>query len=74
MAKKARKIGKRHLCLTENRLDRNEIWCAEDNHSIMYHIFAKQFSDSNFNMFNIDKISIFLKIAKFHIFTKIIIF
>ena len=39
----------RNLYLTENRLGRNEIWCAEDNHSYMCHICAKRFLNSNFN-------------------------
>ena len=52
--------------LTENQLGRNEIWCAEDNHSFILHIScisAKGFLDSNFNSAVIDKISIFHKIA-----------
>ena len=27
-----RKIGKENLHLTENRLSRNKMWCAADNH------------------------------------------
>ena len=38
-----------NLFLTENRLERNEIWFAEDKHSYMCHICAKEFLDSNFN-------------------------
>ena len=43
--------------LTENRLGRNEILCADDNHSYMCHICAKGILDSNlggyahFNMY-----------------------
>ena len=43
------KIGKGNLYVTENRLGRNEIWCAADNHNYMWHICAKGFLDSNFN-------------------------
>ena len=59
------KIRKGNLYLTENRLERNEIWFAEDNHSYMCHIglCAKGFLDSNFNLAVIDKISIFHEIA-----------
>ena len=46
---KKRKIWKGNLCLTENRLEKNEIWFAEDNHSYMCHICAKGLLDSNFN-------------------------
>ena len=46
--------------------------CAADNHNHMCHIYAKEFSDSNFNKAVIDKISNFSDI--FDIFTKIIIF
>ena len=35
--------------LTENRLSRNEMWCASDNHNNMRHIRAKELLDSNFN-------------------------
>ena len=45
---KKRKIGKGNLYLTENRLERNEIWFAGDNHSYMCHICAKGFLDSDF--------------------------
>ena len=34
--------------LTENRLGRNEILYAEDDHSYMCHICAKIYLDSNF--------------------------
>ena len=43
------KIGTGSLYLTENRLERNAIWFAEDNYSYMCHICAKGFLDSNFN-------------------------
>ena len=43
------KIGKGNLYLTENRLSRNEMWCAAYNHNYMCHIRAKGFLDSNFN-------------------------
>ena len=39
------------------------MWYASDNHSNMYHIFAKELLDSNFNQAVIDKISIFQEIA-----------
>ena len=38
-----RKIGKENLYLAENRLSRNEMWCAADNHNYMRHICAKGF-------------------------------
>ena len=38
-----------NLYLTENRLSRNEKWCASDNHNNMCHICAKELLDSNFN-------------------------
>ena len=57
------KNGKQNLYFTENRLSRNEIWCAEDNLSYMYHICAKGFLDLKFNYTVIDKISIFHEIA-----------
>ena len=51
----------REVCiyLTENRLSRNEIRCAVDNHNHICHICAKWFLDSNFNEAVIDKISTF---------------
>ena len=50
------------MYLTENRLSRNEMWCAADNHNYMWHIYAKGFLDSNFNQAVIEKISIFTKL------------
>ena len=41
--KQTRKIGKGNLYLTENRLSRNEMWCASDNDNNMCHICAKNF-------------------------------
>ena len=38
-----------NLYLTENRVGRNEMWCASDNHKNMSHICAKELLDSNFN-------------------------
>ena len=35
---KKRKIGKENVYLTENQVGRNEILCAEDDHSYMCHI------------------------------------
>ena len=58
-----RKIGKGNLYLTENRLSRNKMWCAADNHNYMCHICAKGILDSNFNQAAIDRISIFLQTA-----------
>ena len=52
-----------NLYLTENRLSRNEMWCAEGNHNYMCHIFAKAFLDSNFIQAVIDKISNLKEIA-----------
>ena len=57
------KIGKRNLSSPENRLGRNEVWCAKDNHSYMRHICAKGFLHSSFNQVVIDKISLFHEIA-----------
>ena len=57
-----RKILNGNLYLTESRLNRNEIWYAEDNHSYRCHICAKGFLDSSFNKAVIDKISIFHEI------------
>ena len=37
------------MYLTENRISRNEMWCASDNHNNMCHICAKELLDSNFN-------------------------
>ena len=51
------------MYLTENRLSRNEMRCAADNHNFMCHICAKGFLNSNFNEAVIDKISIFQKTA-----------
>ena len=47
---KTRKIGKRNLYFTENRLSRNEMWCAADNHNYMCHICAKGLLDANFEI------------------------
>ena len=44
-----RKIGKRKLYLTENRLNRNDVWCAADNHKYTCHIRVKEFLDPNFD-------------------------
>ena len=60
---KKRKNGKENLYLVENRVGRNEILCAENNHSYMCHICAKEFLDSNFNQAIDDKISLFHLIA-----------
>ena len=46
---KKRKLGKGNLCLTENWLSRNEMWCALDNYNYMCHICVKGFLDLNFN-------------------------
>ena len=32
------------MYLTENRLGKNEIWCAADNHNCMCHVCAKELS------------------------------
>ena len=32
------------------------MWCAADNHNYMYHTFAKEILDSNFNEAVINKI------------------
>ena len=44
---KKRKIGKKNLYLTENRLSRNEMGCAADDHDNMCYICATQLLDSN---------------------------
>ena len=50
------------MFLTENRLGRNEMWCAENNHS---HMCKRIFLHFNTLIKHavIDKISIFRKIA-----------
>ena len=60
---KKSRIGKGNLHLTENRLSRNEMWCAVGNHDYMSLICAKGLLDSNFNYAVIDKISNFQEIA-----------
>ena len=60
---KKREVGKEYLCLTENRLSRNEMWCAGDIYNHICHIRAEGFLDSNFNHEVIDKISNFYEIA-----------
>ena len=42
-------IGKGNLYLTENRLSRDEMWCASDNYNNVCHICAKELLDSNCN-------------------------
>ena len=49
--------------LTENRLNRNKLWCAAGNHNYMSHVCAKGFLDLNFNKAVTDKISNFQEIA-----------
>ena len=51
------------MFLTKNRLSRNEMWCASDNHNNMCHICAKELKDSNLNYAVIARISIFNEIA-----------
>ena len=46
---KKHKIRIGNLYLTENQLERNEIWFVEDNHSYMCHLCTEEFLDSNFN-------------------------
>ena len=41
--KKTSKIEEGNLYLTENRLSRNKICCAEDNHSYMSKTWPKEF-------------------------------
>ena len=44
------KIGKGNLYATKNWVCRNEIYCAEDNHSYMSNMCANsEFSDSNYS-------------------------
>ena len=43
------KIGKGNLYLTENRLSRNEMWCAAENQNHTCHIYAKGILDLNFS-------------------------
>ena len=59
--KKTCKIGEGKL--TENRLNRNEMLWAADNHNNMCYICAKGYLDSNFNWAVIDKISTFHEIV-----------
>ena len=51
------------MYLTENRLSRNEIWCAADNYNYMCQICAQGFLDLNFNQAVIDRISNFHETA-----------
>ena len=51
------------MYLAENRLSRNEMWCAAGNHSYLSHIGTEEFLNSNFNYAVIDKISNFQEIA-----------
>ena len=46
--KQNRKIGKGNLYLTENRLSRNEMWYAADNHNHKCLIKAVIYKISNF--------------------------
>ena len=39
---KKHKLGKGNLSVTKNRLSRNEMWCAADNHNNVGHIRAKE--------------------------------
>ena len=55
---KKRNIGKGIMYLPENRLSRNEMWCAVDIYNYMCHTCAKGFLDSNFNEAVIGKIPI----------------
>ena len=57
------KIGKGNLYLAENRISRNEMWCAADNHNYMCHICAEEFLGSNCHYAVIDKISNFHEIV-----------
>ena len=47
--KKTAKLGRGNMYLTENRLSRNDMWCAEDNHNYVSYICADDFLDSNLN-------------------------
>ena len=58
-----RKIEKGNLYLTKNWFGKNESCCAKDNHNYMSSMCEKEFSDSNFNLAVIGKISIFQEIA-----------
>ena len=58
-----RKIEKGNLYLTKNVFGKNESCCAKDNHNYMSSMCEKEFSDSNFNLAVIGKISIFQEIA-----------
>ena len=51
------------MYLTKNQFGRNEICCAEDNSNYMSKMCEKEFSDSNFDLEVIGKISIFQEIA-----------
>ena len=67
------KIGEGNLYLTENRLGRNEIWCAEDNHTYMCHIYAKGLCELWLSSYW-QNINFSRNCPKFHIFTKIVSF
>ena len=57
------KTGKGNLCLTENRLSKNEMCCETNNHNDTCHTCPNGLLDSNFNEVAIDKISIFHEIT-----------
>ena len=58
---KKRKIGKGNPYLAENRLSKNEMWCAANNHNDTCHTFG--FVGSNLNQEVIYKISNFHEIV-----------
>ena len=53
----------RKFVLTKNQFGRNKICCAEDNSNYMSKMCEKEFSDLNFDLEVIGKISIFQEIA-----------
>ena len=62
MMLKSAKFG-REICIQLKFNSENENCCVEKNHSYMSYMYAKEFSDLNFNEAVIGKILIFQKIA-----------
>ena len=58
------KILKGNLYLTENRLSKNEMWCASETHNNMRHICAKELLDLNFNLAVIYKYQFLVKLPQ----------
>ena len=70
---KKRKIGKRNLYLTGNRLSRKQMWCAADNHNYMCHICAKMIFWFKLELSSYwQNIKFSQNYPKFHILTKMV--